>query len=76
MTLTPNHRVRIRNLTDLHRGDEIEAVVSHVVHHRGRVLDVAPGLGAVWIRTAAGKRSLIHADEYRLWHVSSDGPDH
>lgn len=70
MTLPPNHRrVRVRNLNDLQRGDEIEAMILSVVHHRGRVQDVAPGIGAVWIRTTAGKRALVHADEYRLWQL-------
>lgn len=70
MSRSPSHyRVRVRNLNDLRRGDQVEAMIRSVVHHRGKVLDLAPGLGAVWIRSDAGRRALIHTDEYRLWQV-------
>lgn len=75
-----HRRVRVRRLQDLHRGDQIEAGTHPGqgppgIIHQGRVLDVAPGLGAVWIRDRSGRRALLHTDEYRLWQVlPADAP--
>ncbi|KQR02592.1 hypothetical protein ASF74_19125 [Arthrobacter sp. Leaf145] len=68
---------RIRAISQLHRGDEIEARLSvgpaydDVVIRRGRVQETAPGIGVVWIMDyASGMRKAINTDECTVWRVA------
>lgn len=68
--LTSTEIIRIRDLGDLRRGDEVEAHCRNEVHYRGKVEDTAPGIGVVWIRDDAdGRRAILHADEYAIWQI-------
>lgn len=63
-----NAHTLVQDLTQLNRGDEIEARQHDVVHYRGMVIDTAPGLGVVWIsEDLLGSRKLLHLDEYSIW---------
>lgn len=71
------HITRVRALDQLHRGDEIEARLSigpgydDVVIRRGRVQEIAPGIGVVWIMDhVSGMRKAISADECSVWRVA------
>ncbi|MDD7834188.1 MULTISPECIES: hypothetical protein [Paenarthrobacter] len=71
------HTTRIRAISQLHRGDEIEARLSvgpdydDVVIRRGRVQETAPGIGVVWIMDyASGMRKAINTDECTVWRVA------
>ena len=68
---------RIRAISQLHRGDEIEARLSvgpaydDVVIRRGLVQETAPGIGVVWIMDrVSGMRKAINAEECSLWRVA------
>jgi hypothetical protein len=68
---------RIRAISQLHRGDEIEARLSvgpaydDVVIRRGPVQETAPGIGVVWIMDhLSGMRKAINAEECSLWRVA------
>ncbi|BCW08573.1 MULTISPECIES: hypothetical protein [Micrococcaceae] len=71
------HTTRIRAISQLHRGDEIEARMSvgpaydDVVIRRGRVQETAPGIGVVWIMDhVSGMRKAINTDECSVWRVA------
>jgi hypothetical protein len=65
------HR-RIRKLSELRRGDLIEAR-SGVTVLRGTVYDTAPGIGLVWIRDEdTHYRRAIQEEDFSLWHVQAD----
>ncbi|WP_052207279.1 hypothetical protein [Sinomonas humi] len=65
------HR-RIRKLSELRRGDLIEAR-SGVTVLRGAVYDTAPGIGVVWIRDEdTRRRRAIQEEDFSLWHVQTD----
>ncbi|WP_077488677.1 hypothetical protein [Sinomonas mesophila] len=69
MTSETHHRVR--RLTDLHRGELIEARSGRTVL-RGTVYDTAPGVGVVWIKLEDSRqRRAIQAEDFALWHVAS-----
>ncbi|MGP0222146.1 MULTISPECIES: hypothetical protein [unclassified Paenarthrobacter] len=68
---------RIRAVSQLHRGDEIEARLSvgpaydDVVVRRGLVQETAPGIGVVWIMDRiSGMRKAINTDECSVWRVA------
>lgn len=68
---------RVRDLDQLHRGDEIEARLrvgpnyDDVVIRRGSVQETAPGIGVVWILDRqSGTRKAVNADECSLWRVA------
>ena len=68
---------RVRDLDQLHRGDEIEARLrvgpnyDDVVIRRGCVQETAPGIGVVWILDRqSGTRKAVNADECSLWRVA------
>ncbi|NKX54114.1 hypothetical protein HGG74_06060 [Arthrobacter sp. E918] len=54
-------------------GTHIEARDLNDVRCRGRVEDVAPGLGVAWIREdGLGARRIVDLHEYSLWLVQPD----
>ena len=68
---------RIRAISQLHRGDEIEARLSvgpaydDVVIRRGLVQETAPGIGVVWIMDrVSGMRKALPTDECSVWRVA------
>jgi hypothetical protein len=65
--------VRLRDLSGLPPGTEIEARDLNSIRYRGRVVDTAPGLGIVWIREAGhGARRILDQHEFSLWLVQPD----
>ncbi|MFJ3957271.1 hypothetical protein [Arthrobacter sp. NPDC090010] len=71
-----NSRTRISSLHQLRRGDHVEAERFRTLPRppfirRGRVQDIAPGLGVVWIRDAdTGQRRVLDSQDYQLWRLS------
>ncbi|MDP5226822.1 MULTISPECIES: hypothetical protein [Arthrobacter] len=69
-------RTLISSLHQLRRGDEVEAERFHLQPRttfvrRGRVQDIAPGLGVVWIRDAeTGQRRVLDSQDYQLWRLA------
>jgi hypothetical protein len=74
MTLEAAARpMRVRDVSGLRPGTEIEARDLNAVRYRGRVEDTAPGLGIVWITEAGlGARRLLDQHEFSLWLVQPD----
>jgi hypothetical protein len=73
-TLGPIRSVtRVRSLAPLHRGDLVEARILDLLVHRGRVLDTAPGIGALWIiKEGTGERKLLQVEDYSIWLVLAE----
>ena len=70
MTSETHHRVR--RLSDLHRGEPIEAHSGRTVL-RGTVYDTAPGIGVVWIRLEGSRqRRAVQVEDFALWRVSAE----
>lgn len=68
-TMTADTHSRIRRLTDIRRGELIEARSGQTVL-RGTVYDTAPGVGLVWIRLEASHaRRAVQSEDFTLWHV-------
>jgi hypothetical protein len=67
--MTADTHSRIRRLTDVRRGELIEARSGHTVL-RGTVYDTAPGIGLVWIRLEQSRlRRAVQSEDFTLWHV-------
>jgi hypothetical protein len=63
----------VTDLSILSRGDDIEARRGSICY-RGRVKDIAAGLGMIWIREHGhGGRRALPADEYSI-HRAVPGP--
>ena len=62
---------RVRRLTDLHRGELIEAHSGRTIL-RGTVYDTAPGVGVVWIKLEdSAQRRALQTEDFALWHVAA-----
>ena len=72
MTSETHHRVR--RLTDLHRGELIEAHSGRTIL-RGTVYDTAPGVGVVLIKLEDSRqRRALQVEDFALWHVTARRP--
>lgn len=63
----------VTDLSNLSRGDEIEARRGSICY-RGRVKDIAAGLGMIWIREHShGGRRALPTDDYSI-HKATPAP--
>lgn len=73
--LTPKHGVQnevLQSCADIAVGDDVEAWHRDRLFHRGRVTNVLPEMGLLWIRDArTGTRKLLDFAELRIMRVPS-----
>lgn len=70
-TMATPTTARIHDLSTLSPGTVVEARRNNQVYYCGRVEDIIPGLGIVWIRDdMAGHRALLDLTEYSIWHAA------